>query len=696
MSEKHRLNLQDYWAGALFLVGVYYVNIYFVKNSFFGSYTYLVSIAFYIFIVFGISNIITSRLEKIKEERRNKQSSNSYYFIKSFLNLLVVSLLLHIGETILITYIVLVGLIPNKKNIAIENKAYYIFILTITAIYIPLQIWFSSAIINTVGSDEDLLSNNSIKYVSLIFSSLGFGLLLAKLADEKISAFILALTIGFVSMYFGQEQLLNYWASKQPTENKISAFIGILGKSAIINHTGAPEEKDIFKTPEKIRAELVYAPAAVALTGKDTIYRNIVNNSNYIRSFLLEPIKKNNPKKAQALADIKKLWVGYVDYLKLAAMTEKDKIGAANLIFYKSRQHKDYFNIVPIAEYKEYGDDLTCTGVARKTREEIQKEIPKRYSASTVFNSKKGRKLVLDGLSKRGLHLKHNWRFTNEKALIKDLSVAVCNKRDKLIKDFENKYNVSFLKKESGFISKGKGAPYTVEEFMKIVANIPNIKKYSDLEKFVIKEESRIIANTSTSSFIKSIESKVNELGNDWIKAAVLPAVGLSASFTFMLLNVVILIGGLLTLVKSPNILKSSAIILFVVSLIWIAKPYEQGYLQAGITLQEKVYRHSNYWFTRIGLPPTLSDQTDSYKQKMSNHHLRKANNALQNNLITTPPSRSALFHVSMANYYNKDAKTEKIIASMLKRYKSLGAENSESSLNERYKYIKKWQNVYL
>lgn len=677
---------KTYWIRVVFSSGIYSLHYLFSDNN--NQITDWISIGIVCFSLLFFSVNIAIRTKSIYASHTGKQKVDGLDPGEILPSLIIVGLLYYFSIFFLIIYVLIEGLKQTNDEGGVFQSEKFInrLILFLIAIYILVQLWFSAAIINTVGSDENLLNNEVLKDVSLLFTSIGFGLLLARFAKAKGTNFFIPLVFGSCIMFYGQEYVLNYWASKQSTEIKTAALTGVLAKSVFINHAGVPNEGDEFKAPEKVRIELVYLPAIVALTNNEKDYRYIAKTSSYVRTIIQEAkFLTNNNNFEAASSKINEVWNSYVDYLNLAAMTKVHEMQALKMIYKNSRHDPSKFSF---PGQKNYDFNKSCDGKANAVIAQIKDEAPRGYSLAAVLKNKRGRQKFLDAMYNHGVSFPQNWKFSSEAKLKVEIKNAICNLRDKKIKEFEQKTGKKFL---------NKGNPYTISEFIELITGVPNINSLEDFDHKAFSHSARkTVSNKSSSEIINFLITKTDEHGDEWFKAAVMPAIGLSASFVFMLLNILVLIAGLMREIKVPNVYRKGVVYLFLGALIWISKPYEQGILQAGLSLQESTYRHSNYWFSSAGLTPSLTDQTDEYRTKMSKHHLSRAETALKQSLLTTPPSRSALFHVTLAKYYDKDAKTKHLLDAMMKRYQQLGAENKESQFNERYNYIKQWNNVYL
>lgn len=607
-------------------------------------------------------------------------------------NIIIIIALTYFNKYLLILYLLYIGLDQRHEEggLLSSKKFFERFLLFLIFIYAMTQLWFMSALINTISSDENLLNNDILKTGSLLFSSLGFGLLLARIFKNTGTKFFMPIIIGGCIMFYGQDYLLNYWANKQTTETKISALNGILAKNVIINHSGIPGEQDTFKTPERIRIEMTYLPALITRTLSDKPYETLIENSDYIVTLALEAKQLNNQyfyEKSKKLVTV--AWGRYPEYLKLAAMTKSDESSARKFI----KNHilgSQFFTLYKnySAKHPSINDAKSCKGIANAAIKEVENLGPKWFSVKTKLRNERGRQAFINKARSYGLELSPNWSFSNIQNLRNDLTSLTCKKRDKEISKFENEHGISLLK---------NGKPYTITEFIHQLTGAPNIEKLEDYDMEAYKQAKHTkISSMSPQQVINHLQAKQEIFGNDFFKAAMMPAVGLVTSFTFLVLNIFILFNGILRELYVNRILRRILLTATAIGVLTISNIINQGFWQAGINLQEITYRHSNHWFSKVGLAPSLIDQTDVYRSKMSMHHLRLAESAVKNNLLTTPPSRSALFHITIAKYYDKQAKTSHLLEGMLKRYQELGAENKESQLNERYEYIKRWNNIYL
>lgn len=607
------------------------------------------------------------------------------------------------------------------------------YLLVLLAIYIPLQLWGLVALINTVGSDENLLENNLIIFLPMVISSVGFGLFIAGFVKENRKRFFSSLFIGTFVLFIGQTALLNYWASEQTKETKITAFFSVLAKSVIVNSAGMPNEQDDFNSPEDLRVELVYLPGWLTLIKGERAYKNLAINSSYAKSFfntgnenktvvvddkkpsvqVKKPVaKKKEVAKTQAKQiDLTKDWEGYASYLKLAAMTKTQEKEAKDFIEGLYTPH--FGKVYPIFG-KTHEFALSCTGKAYEILAQLNKDIPSQYSLAQGFKKEEIRNNFFKLLRENGLAFPTNWNFTSEQKLVVDISNGFCRNRDKDMSLFENQYGKKVL---------NNNQPFTAAEYMQLVTGIENIDSFAKVEE--LNEDGNLLAEMSEQNneepeleieqvspakvavapvktqkpasvnLVSYANSNVGNSGDQWFKIAIMPAIGLSMGFAFLLLNSLMFISAGLQTIKLPVFVARLTVTIVFALLVWVSKPYSQGLMLANISLQKTTYESVSYFLTNLGLTPSLSMLSANQSKQMSLHHLKRAELALSKNLLATPVSRSSLFHVTMAEYYDDSAPTKNLLATMLRRYEILGAEKSRSKLNDRYEYIKKWNGVY-
>lgn len=630
--------------------------------------------------------------------------------------LLLFGILYYLSVYILLLWIFVTGLSQAKseKKYLKSDRSIRILLLVLIAIYIPIQVWFNAALINTASSDESFMGNKYVAEYALIVASIGFGLLMARFIRSKGTNFFIPFVLGFCVIFFGQEHAINYWASKQDSSTQISSLFGVLAKSAIANHARMPGEEDEFKTPEQVRLELLFLPAKITMMSNEDLVKNIVMSSNYVSSMLTE---YNSSATDQAYArfqrEVGDVWESYIDYIKMVAMRHRaDAVaprgvpdrhitsaeGHAHNLFmrYATGRHFEINFETAGSERRERGILFSCRGIAADIIVEIQEELPRGMTLSRALQTERGRSQLLSALQQEGIVFPTNWRFTNRDDLFRDLHTKICELNEENVRRFEAETGRPLMVAAQRSRGLENERPYTISEFVEMFTGVPGITNYEDINRqaFMAYGRSRI-EQASATDVLAAAEAIVTENGSEWFKAAMMPAIGVTASFIFLFINLLVLVSGVARELGLHFYIRVVSIML--VSAIIVNPLIETKSLSGAFYLaQESTYRNANYFFTSLGYTPTLSNQSDDYKATMRDHHLQRASVALNQNRLTTPASTSALFHVSMAKYYDNDAETNSVLQAMIDRYESLGADSPDSRFNDRYNYILKWRSIYL
>lgn len=663
-----------YWACLFLFVLPCYLFYYWLDGrlGYFGSF--LSPLVFILFSLFSCS-IVMSRLYSVGVDG---------FF--STIYVLVTGVIYYYAPALVVFAFLVVGLLDDNDKRNHDDRKGNRFIAILIAVYIPVQIWFFAAIVNTYGSDENIINNDRLYVYSILFSSLGLGLFVARIFNIRGAAFFIPLIVGAIAFYYGHAPLVNYIAAKASKERQMAAAIGFLAKNTIAHGVGMPGEDNTFKTPEYIRLQISYLPARIALNPELAgRFLEVIRSSDHLKDIVKE-VRQLNSDETYMLAkqEVSMALSKYPEYLRLAALTRKTEESALSFIDEHRKQHNVRI-LLPKSERLIYRA-LTCTGIAREIILHVRNI---RYglfkpSVRAKLTDRNGRTQFLSELHAEGVFLPSDWKFTNEKALLSDLSNAICARRDHIINDFEKKYGMPLL---------NKGRPYTSNEFLNIVANISGVDKLADFTKESYQENfRRLVDQSSSHELIKKLNDNIGKVGPEFIKSAFLPAAGIASSFVFILVNLASLSMLLLRMVGVKSIYSAVAFLSFFVVAVLFLSHHNDGLFAAKISAQEKLisaqeklYAGANFVFSSVGFYPSLTDQPASYLDRMSEHHVQRSLESIAGNMLMTPSSKSAFFHLTMAKHYNPNLEAGQIAELIYDRYKSIGADDKESPLNYRY-----------
>ncbi len=406
-----------------------------------------------------------------------------------------------------------------------------LFLAGVGAIVV-IQLWLNTSLIHLMSSGESLVANSHVETQAPLLAALGFGLATARWVSVRGTNRVAVFLIAFLVFFYGQRLAVDTWAETRSVETQHRAIAALMLANRLANSSDHGQQ--FLNASNIIEAKIKTAllPGMLTLRGFPTeYYRHLQGNDEALLGIGTELLSRDNYRKFKPMIDdMKNYYRGYL-FTKLAAFSDE------NVAQQVAREH------FPVMA----GEPLTRDAIADKIIEEIWEQTPERYRTANgmryVLNGNRGRTQLANHLAQYHLSMPSRWRYESYEQF-RELLRQVVDRRaaevrnqlknagidtDKLSRDIAGTHLMtwaSFTFEHSGLVfppPTTMPSDYTYEAYKKDIQAIFTIQEGIILAEGLYK--------------LLSLENPGAP-----VKAAIMPMVGILASFVFLLTVQVVVI----------------------------------------------------------------------------------------------------------------------------------------------------------
>lgn len=266
---------------------------------------------------------------------------------------------------------------------------------------VVIQLWLNTALIHLMSSGESLVANSHVETQAPLLAALGFGLATARWVSVRGTNRVAVFLIAFLVFFYGQRLAVDVWAETRSADTQNRAIASLMLANRLANSSDGGQTFLNADNRLEARIKTALLPGKLTLMGFPTeYYKQLQGNDEALLEIGRELLSRESYVKFKPVLDeMKDYYRGYL-FTQLAAFTDESVA---------QQVAREHFPVMA------GGEPLTRGAIADKILTEIWEKTPERYRTSNgmgyVLNGNRGRTQLANHLAQYELSMPSRWRY---------------------------------------------------------------------------------------------------------------------------------------------------------------------------------------------------------------------------------------------------------------------------------------------